>query len=44
MKYLKTYNEALKPSQFRKYVKEFDKDRYSEIFKEIGDKYEHDKN
>jgi len=44
MKYLKTYHEALKPSQFRKYVKEFDRDRYSEIFKEIGDKYDHDKN
>ena len=26
------YNEALKPSQFREYVKDFDKDKYSDIF------------
>ena len=36
--------EALKPSQFRKYVKEFNKERYSDIFKTLGDKYGHDKN
>jgi hypothetical protein len=47
MKYLKNYklfNEALKPSQFRKYVKAFDKERYDEIFKELGNIYEHDRN
>jgi hypothetical protein len=47
MKYLKSYhlfNEALKPSQFRKYVKAFNKERYAEIFKQIGDDYEHDRN
>ena len=44
MKFLKRFNEALKPSQFRKYVDIFDKERYKDIFKEIGDKYEHDKN
>jgi hypothetical protein len=40
----KNFNEALKPSQFRKYVKEFDRERYLDIFKKLGDKYEHDKN
>lgn len=43
MKYLKSYhlfNEALKPSQFRKYVRAFNKKRYAEIFKQIGD-YKH---
>jgi hypothetical protein len=47
MKYIKSYhlfNEALKPSQFRKYVKAFNKERYAEIFKQIGDDYEHDRN
>ena len=37
-------NESLKPSQFRKYTNEFDKERYSEIFKTLGDKYSHDRN
>jgi hypothetical protein len=31
------YFEALKPSQFREYVKEFDRNRYLDIFKKIGD-------
>ncbi len=47
MKYIKKYNsfnEALKPSQFRKYVKAFNKERYADIFKQIGDDYEHDRN
>jgi hypothetical protein len=38
------YFEALKPSQFREYVKEFDRNRYLDIFKKIGDKYDHDRN
>lgn len=37
-------NEALKPSQFREYVKVFNRDRYTDIFKYLGDRYEHDKN
>lgn len=36
--------EALKPSQFRKYVKAFNRERYNDIFKSLGDKYEHDRN
>jgi len=36
--------EALKPSQFRKYVKAFNRERYTDIFKKLGDEYEHDKN
>lgn len=40
MKYIKKFTEALKPSQFRKYVKEFDRERYADIFK----KYDGDKN
>jgi hypothetical protein len=47
MRYIKSYNvfnEALLPSQFRKYVNNFDKERYADIFKEIGDVYEHDRN
>jgi uncharacterized protein YfcZ (UPF0381/DUF406 family) len=47
MKHLNSYEkytESLKISQFRKYVKEFNKDRYLDIFKQIGDRYEHDKN
>jgi len=36
--------EVLKPSQFRKYASEFDKEKYSEIFKTLGDKYSHDRN
>ena len=35
--------EALKPSQFRKYVKAFNRERYTNIFKSLGDKYEHDR-
>ena len=37
-------NEALPPSKFREYVKEFNRERYSDIFKTLGDKYDHDKN
>jgi len=37
-------NEALPPSQFRPYVKEFNRERYSDIFKTLGDKYDHDRN
>ena len=36
--------EALKPSQFRKYVEAFDRERYNDIFKSLGNKYEHDRN
>jgi hypothetical protein len=36
--------EALKPSQFRKYVKDFNRERYTDIFKKLGDEFEHDKN
>ena len=36
--------EALKPSQFRKYVKAFNRERYNDIFKSLGNKYEHDRN
>jgi hypothetical protein len=39
-----TINEALPPSQFRKYVKAFNRERYNEIFKSLGDKYDHDRN
>lgn len=42
--YFRKLNEALLPSQFRKYVDKFDKDRYSDIFKKIGDDFDHDKN
>ena len=41
---IKMVNEALKPSQFRKYATEFNRERYSDIFKTLGDKYGHDKN
>jgi len=47
MRYIKSYigfNEALKPSQFRKYVNAFDKERYADIFKELGDLYSNDRN
>jgi len=47
MKYIKSYigfNEALKPSQFRKYVDAFDKERYADIFKELGYLYSSDRN
>jgi hypothetical protein len=47
MIYLKNYskfNEALKPSQFRRYVDVFDKERYVDVFKQIGSDYEHDRN
>ena len=37
-------NEALSPSQFRKYVKNFNRNRYEQLFKELGSKYGHDKN
>lgn len=37
-------SEALKPSQFRKYVNVFNKERYSDIFKMLGNRYSHDKN
>ena len=35
MKYIKSFNEALKPSQFRRYVKAFNRERYEEIFKNL---------
>ena len=37
-------SEALNPSQYRKYVKEFNRERYDSSFKSLGDKYEHDRN
>lgn len=37
-------NEALTPSQYRPYMKKFNRERYSDIFKFLGDKYEHDRN
>lgn len=36
--------EALKPSQFRKYAKAFNRERYADIFKKLGNEYEHDRN
>ena len=36
--------EALLPSQFRDYVKDFDRDRYADVFKFYKDKYDGDKN
>lgn len=51
MKYLKTYGgfitekkKALLPSQFRKYMKHFDRKRYAEIFQKYKEKYEGDRN
>lgn len=44
IEYVSQLNEALLPSQFRKYVNAFDKERYYDIFKEIGDDFDHDKN
>ena len=44
MKYIKSFNEALKPSQFRRYVKAFNRERYEEIFKNLKEKYSGDKN
>lgn len=41
MKYLKV-NEALKPSQFREYVKDHDKEKYKDIFMKYND--DHDRN
>jgi len=41
-RYLDWVNEALKPSQFREYVKEFDRERYKDIFMKHHD--EHDRN
>lgn len=40
----KSFTEALLPSQFRKYTKEFNRERYADIFKRIGDEFEHDRN
>jgi len=37
-------SEALTPSQYRPYMKKFNRERYSDIFKFLGDKYEHDRN
>lgn len=37
-------SEALTPSQYRPYMKKFNRERYSDIFKSLGDKYEHDRN
>jgi hypothetical protein len=47
MKFLlnyKMFNEALLPSQFRKYVKEFNKERYEDKFQKFKEKYDGDKN
>ena len=47
MKHLKSYkeiSEALLPSQFRKYVKSFDRERYEDIFKTAKEKYSGDRN
>ena len=44
MKYIKTFNEVLKPSQFRRYVKAFNRDRYKSIFETLKAKYSGDKN
>lgn len=47
MKYIINYrlfNEALLPSQFRKYVKEFNKERYEEKFQKFKKKYDGDRN
>ena len=47
MKYLDKFElflEALKPSMFRRYVKEFVKERYADIFKQYKNKYDGDKN
>lgn len=41
-RYSEWVSEALKPSQFREYVKEFNRDRYKDIFMRFND--EHDKN
>jgi len=37
-------SEALNPSQYREYVKEFNRERYENSFRTLGDKYEHDRN
>lgn len=42
--YRRVIKEALRPSEFRQYVQSFDKDRYADIFKTLGDKFEHDRN
>jgi hypothetical protein len=44
MKYIKLFNEALKPSQFRRYVKSFNKERYEELFQNLKKKYSGDRN
>lgn len=44
MKYIKTFNEALLPSQYRRYVKAFDKERYKELFDKFSHEYKSDKN
>lgn len=47
MKYLndyKKFNEALLPSQFRKYTKEFNRERYEKKFQEFKKKYDGDRN
>lgn len=44
MKYIKSFNEALKPSQFRRYVKSFNKERYEELFQNLKKKYSGDRN
>jgi hypothetical protein len=43
-KELNKTNEALSPSQFRKYVSNFNKERYEDKFQEFKDKYDGDKN
>lgn len=47
MKYLvnyKMFNEALLPSQFREYVKEFNKEIYDDKFQKFKEKYDGDRN
>ena len=47
MRYLnkfEIFTEALKPSVFRRYVKEFNKERYDKLFKMYKEKYDGDRN
>lgn len=44
IKYNQFLNEKLLPSQFRKYVKEFDTERYKDIFNKFKQQYDGDKN
>jgi hypothetical protein len=44
IKYNQFLNEKLLPSQFRKYVKEFNTERYKDIFQKYKEQYDGDKN